>query len=760
MSIGRKQLKVWCLAPVFLVVTAFLDLNGQDISRILNDKYGAERLKEDPVDYVNPAIGGISHTLQPTRPTVQLPGSMIRILPVFSPGVNDVYLASRIHGFSFNIPSHRGRAVSTIMARKRNVDETAGYNGSHFDHDFEIMTPYYYSVLLEDEQIIAEYTPTERAVFFTFKNLDDGPVELLLRFRNLAHIEVMNKQTIAGYEEMRGMRQYFVLQIDRTPKGFFSGEGRIRESMEGERLEITIPFESLSVDIIKAKIAISYIDTDQAADNLSREIPHWDFEKTKTEARRAWNDMLGKIEVSGGSEDDKTVFYTALHRCFERMVHTTEYGRYYSAYDGRVHRDERPFYVDDWVWDSYRSHHPLKLLLVPEAEQDMIASYIRMYEQSGWMPSFPQVYGDGKAMIGHHQAALIADAWSKGFRDFDMDKAYEGLVKNAMEGTMIPWREGPATRLDDFYRKKGYFPALAPDEEETVEEVHGFENRQAVAVTLEHAYDDWCLAQLAAEMDKQEDRERFEKRALNYRHVYNPETGFMSPKKENGAWVEPFDPKLSGGVGGRQYFAEMNSWTYTWFVPHDIPGLMELMGGRSTFIKRLDRMFEEDLGTSKWVFLGQFPDATGLVGQHAMGNEQGFHIPYLYAAAGEPWKTQKRVRQLMDAWFRNDPMGICGDEDGGGLSSWFVFSAMGFYPVCPGNPVYYLGSPLFEKTVIHMENGKDLVIMAENVSDQNKYIQEARINGKPLNQSWFEHQSIQNGGILHLKMGPRPDKDR
>lgn len=373
------------------------------------------------------------------------------------------------------------------------------------------------------------------------------------------------------------------------------------------------------------------------------------------------------------------------------------------------------------------------------------------------MPTFPQVSGDAKCMIGHHQAAIIADAWLKGIRGFDLQRAYKLLKKNALEGTMIPWQEGPATELDKFYREKGWFPALAPGEPETVKQVGPFEKRQAVAVTLEESYDDWCLAQLAGELKQADDEKLFLARSGNYKNVFNPATGFMSPKKADGTWVEPFDPKVSGGTGCRDYFAEINSWNYSWFVPHDIDNLISLMGGKEKFTGRLDQLFEEPLnGYAKWTTISAQPDASGIVGQFVMGNEPGFHIPYLYVYAGEAWKTQKRLRELMDAWFRNDVMGICGDEDGGALSSWYVFAAMGFYPMTPGKPEYVIGSPIFEEVTVDLGGGKEFKLQAPGASPQNKYVTAVTINGKAVTNYRFSHKDIAQGGNVVLEMAARP----
>jgi predicted alpha-1,2-mannosidase len=385
----------------------------------------------------------------------------------------------------------------------------------------------------------------------------------------------------------------------------------------------------------------------------------------------------------------------------------------------------------------------------------MIRSYLRMDEQSGWLPSFPSVSGEQAVMIGHHAAELILDTYAKGYRDFDVQEAYAAMRKNATEATMIPWSRGPLTSADRVYFDKGFFPALAKGESETQPQV-GWERRQAVSVTIENSYDDWSVSQLATALHKDSDAAYFSRLARNYQNVFNPETGFMAPRSADGSWVEPFDPKLGGGQGGRDYFTEVDSWIYTFGVQHDVAGLIRLFGGRDRFNAKLDRLFVEQYGTSKFQFLNQFPDATGLIGLYAQGNEPSFHIPYLYDFSGQPWKTQRRVRQIMDIWYGDGPLGIPGDDDGGETSSWYVFSAMGFYPVCPGSPVYEIGSPIFAKITLTMVNGDKFTILADRVSTKNKYIQSASLNGKPSVKPWFRHADIVNGGSLILEMGDIP----
>lgn len=715
-----------------------------------------------PVDLVNPRIGGISHVLMPTFPTVHRPFGMVRFFPVTSPGISDSYLGGRIYGFPLNRPEHRGRAAITVMPLSGLESLQNPDLSSAIDHDFEKVTPYSYSVLLEDENITVDFTPTDRCGFYQFSPESTKDLVLVFQTTDEGNFELKNEQNLLGSEAFGGVRQYVNIWFNRPVKqsGYLDAGGKMinKSRGKGKAMKYFVVFSGAVQ--VKMNYGVSWIDEAQAGRNLLQEIPGWDFSKVVDNGREAWNKELLKIKVKGGTENQRITFYTALYRSMERMVNINEYGRYFSAYNKKTVKTTHNFYVDDWSWDTFRTLHPLRYLISPDREADMIKSYILMGEQGGWMPTFPQVTGDAKCMIGHHQAAIIADAWMKGIRGFDLDRAYKLLKKNAMEGTMIPWQEGPATELDKFYRDKGWFPALAPDEKETVKQVSPFEKRQAVAVTLEESYDDWCLAQIAGELKQADDQKLFLARSGNYKNVYNPATGFMSPKKADGSWVEPFDPKTSGGTGCRDYFAEINSWNYSWFVPHDIENLISLMGGREKFTSRLDQLFEESLnGYAKWTTISTQPDASGIVGQFVMGNEPGFHIPYLYVYAGEAWKTQKRLRQLMDAWFRNDVMGICGDEDGGGLSSWYVFAAMGFYPMTPGKPEYVIGSPVFEEITIDLGNGKELKIDAPGCSAQNKYVTGVTINGQPVNNYRFSHKSITNGGRIILEMSSRPHVD-
>lgn len=599
---------------------------------------------------------------------------------------------------------------------------------------------------LDDFSVGVDFVPAAKSAIYRFRFEDSDRRLILLKANGKGEIDIKDG-ALCGYDNFAGIKHYFYLEFDAQP-------------IQVDSLSHSLVFAEFpeSKDVVNVRYGISYIGVEQAKRNLYNEINDFNLEKLASQARDKWNDVLGKIKIEGGTEDQKTTFYTALYRAHERMINISEDGKYFSAYDGKVHEDNGvDFWVDDWVWDTYLALHPLQVLLNPEVQEQKLASYIRMYEQSGWIPTFPCVFGDAHCMNGNHAAGVFADALNKGLR-FDVEKAFEGMKHTVMTESMIPWYRGPKTALDDFYHENGWFPALHPGEKEEFTEVGPFEQRQAAAVTTAASYDDWCIAQLAKHLGKDEDYRFFQDRSYNYRNVFNKETHFFHPKDKDGKFIEPFDYIFSGGIGARAYFDENNAWTYNWDVRHHIQDLIDLFGGNTPFIERLDQLFVEDMKMSKWQYYALHPDATGNVGQFVMGNEPSFHIPYLYNYAGQPWKTQKRIRMLMESWFRNDLMGVCGDEDGGGMSAFYVFSALGFYPVSPGVPVYTIGSPLFDKSEIQLANGKVFTMIAHGVSWENKYIQSAKLNGAEYNKTWFTHEDVMKGGTLELFMGDRPNK--
>ena len=697
--------------------------------------------QQSGLTYVDPTIGGVGIILEPTRPTVHLPNSMVRTFPMRRDQLDD-----EISYFPLTLTSHRQSSVFAVMPVSGTADE-AVWN-RRFVSDQEIITPYYYRTSLQETGDIIEFTPDARSGYFRFTFPGDQEHYLRLGvINNDGGIEAPGRRVITGTETFSGMKAFFYAETNADISGI-----KYNSSSDKRLLLIDTGNRPHTVSL---RYGVSFVSIEQARENLLKEIPRWDFDAVKNSAYRAWHHVLSQIRVQGGTLARKRVFYSALYRCYERMVDINEHGKYYSAYDHSVHESKEPFYVDNWLWDTYNALEPLFMILNPDMETEKIRSYITMYEQSGWMPSFALVSGDWPAMTGNHAAAWMTDAWFKGLRNFDVKLAYKGLRRNSLEATLLPWCNGPATSLDSFYNAKGYMPGLRPGEKETVKEVHDdWEKRQAVSVTLENSYDDWCLAQLAAFSDTPGDRELFLRRAANYRNVFRVDKGFVWPRDAQGEWIEPFDPKLAG----REYFTENNAYTFNWQVKHDLRGLFELMGGRQQAESKLDQLFREDLGLPKFRFWNIQPDASGLVGQFVMGNEPSFHIPYIYNYLGSPWKTQKRIRMLLDTWFTDNVFGFPGDEDGGGMSSFVVFSMMGFYPVTPGIPVYNIGSPVFDQISIRLPDGKTFAVIARNNSQANVYIQRAALNGEPLQKPWLTHNDILGGGTLELTMGPRPNR--
>jgi predicted alpha-1,2-mannosidase len=708
--------------------------------------------------YVDPRIGNVGFLLQPTRPTVQLPNQMIRMYPERADYIDD-----QISSFPLNIVSHRLGEVFALKPWDKAVSVNSWKQKQTYDHELEVTRPWYYSTYLIDDDITVEFTAAKKTGIYRFtfpQNAVDKSLLFDLYNPGVGSWKFINGNAIQGTETYHDDIKVYLY-------GEFSSKGQAgiiknnqlakADEIEGKGVRSWISFAKNAPGTIEFRYAISYISQEQAQQNFHEEIDGKAFGSVQANGEKAWDKAINNIQVEGGTEAQRRSFYTAYYRCNERMVDITEDGKYYSGYDKKIHQTTRPFYVDDWTWDTYLALHPLRAIVNPALEEDMVNSYVNMYEQSGWMPTFPVLFGDHACMNGFHSTIMMLDDYRKGLRNFDVNKAYEGMLKNATEATMLPWRNGPKTSLDNFYYAKGYFPALRKGEAETVPQVHPFEKRQAVAVTLGASYDDWALSEMAGELGKKDDQKKFSIRSANYKNLWNNNVKMFLPKDNNGNWIH-VDPKFDGGMGGRDYYDENNGWTYLWQVQEDIPGLINLMGGKIPFEDKLDQLFREDLGRSKYEFWAKFPDATGLVGQYSMGNEPSFHIPYLYNFTNSPWKTQSRIRFLLDVWYKDNIFGIPGDEDGGGMSAFVVFSSMGFYPITPGKPLYTIGSPVFSKVTIDLPGGKQFTMIAHNCSVINKFIQSAKMNGQELNTPWFTHEQLVNGGTLELEMGPKPNK--
>lgn len=712
---------------------------------------------KDPVDYVNPYMGNISHLLVPTYPIVNLPNSMLRVYPQ-----RGDYTSDKIHGLPLIQISHRGSFAFNLSPFQGNEQELSRV--INFDYDNESIKPYHYQVDLCDQQLHVEFAPSHQSAMYHFDFKQNKTTYLILNAGD-GELEI-NENVISGYQNMwNNVRVYIYMEMDIKPTktGTLQSDKLEvnKQKAQGENTCVVVAWDSAPMSL-NVRYGISYVGVVQARKNLEREIKDFNIKKVIAEGRRKWNEELGKIQLAGGTDDDRFVFYTSLYRCLERPVNISEDGLYFSVYDGKVHDDGGyDYYTDDWIWDSYRAAHPLRILTDQKKHTDIIRSFLRMSELSSdhWFPNFPEITGDSRRMNCNHGVSVIADAWYKGVRDFDLQQAYKYTKAAIEEKTLAPWSSAKAGWIDQFYKEKGYIPSLIPGEQETVPEVNSFEKRQSVAVTLGTSYDQWCLSRIASALGLDKEAGHYLSCSYNYRNLFNPQTAFFHPKDKDGKFIEPFDYRFSGGLGAREYYGENNGWVYRWDVQHNFGDLVKLMGGANAFCGNLDATFNEWLGKPKYEFYAQLPDHTGNVGQFSMANEPSLHIPYLYNYGQAPWKTQKRIRSLIRQWFRNDLMGVPGDEDGGGLSSFVVFSMMGFYPVTPGLPVYHIGSPFFSSIKLKLSSGKVLEITARNCSVDNKYIQSAKLNGRIWSKPWFTHEDIENGGKLEFIMGSECNKE-
>lgn len=685
--------------------------------------------------YVDPEIGGVSVLLQPTRPTVQIPNQMIRWTPARADLLDEC-----ISSYPLTLTSHRQQYVFGLLPLAPVVDAGSWWRYRQICEN-ETNTPYSYDARLEGCRI--SFSPAQKSgiIEISYDDAESGMIRLSTLNRKGAYT-VENDTCITGEEAFNGIKAYTHIEFDSPVK-------LLDKKADNQAIVL-----ATSAGTVNIRYGISYISKEQAKANLDHEMSGFALDKVRNDARKSWEKTIGLIEAEGGSERNLRLFYTSLYRCFERMVDISEYGSYYSAFDHKVHQSDLPFYTDNWLWDTHISLEPLQTILNPAQEEDKIRSYIEMYKQSGVVPSFAVIWGDWPAMTGNYSAVWMADSRAKGL-DFDLETIYQGIRDNSLESTLLPWKNGPRTVLDDFYNENGWYPALHPGEPETVSEVNmPWERRQSVSLSTAFSYADWATAQLARELGKKDDEALFLKRAAFYRNVYRPDKGMFWPKDSEGNWIEGIDPRYMD----RSYFTENNAYTFQWDVKHDLNGLFELMGGPEEAEKKLDDLFRIQIDMAKYRFFDILPDATGMIGQFAMGNEPSFHIPYIYNYLGSPWKTQKHIHFLIDRLFNDTVTGIPGDEDGGGMSSFVVFSMMGFFPVTPGIPVYAIGSPFFDKVSINLPDGKKFSIKAKGASECKKYIQSASLNGKPLTRSWFTHEELTAGGTLELVMGDEPCK--
>ena len=719
----------------------------------------------DLVKYVN-TLQGTNSSFELTRgntyPTIALPFAMHTWAPQTGrngDGWKYQFTADSIRGFQ---QAHQcsswtnDYAVFSLMPVTGKLALDQFKRAARFSHNNEIAKPNYYRVKL-DNQITAEISPTERGAHLRFSfPKKAGSYVTLDGYTGMSMVKILPKENkIIGYvHNGRGLKEnfknYFVIQFDKPIREFGTWENRNggkwsgELEREGRGVGAWIRFDDGV--IVQAKVASSYISPEQAALNLKTELGQFkSFEDTKTAAWEIWNKHLNQILVEGGTEEEKATFYSCYFRAslFSRQffeLDTNGKPYYFSPYDGQIHNGY--LYTDTGFWDTFRAQFPLNALMHPTMHGRYVAGLLDAYDQCGWLPSwsFP---GEAGSMIGNHAISLFADAWAKGIRTFDPQKALNAYYHEATNKG--PW--GPANGRDGWkeYYTLGYVP---------------YPNyREATAKTLEYAYDDFCGYKLADMTGNQLYREVFSRQMFNYKNLFDPKIGFMRGRDEKGNWTPKFDPNEWGGP-----FTEGNAWHYLWSVFHDVNGLIDLLGGNEKFVSKLDSVFSVPntvlVGTYKRKIHEMTEMEMANMGQYAHGNQPIQHMIYLYNYAGAPWKAQKWARTVMDKLYNSSENGYPGDEDQGQTSSWYVLSAMGLYAVCPGTDQYVIGSPVFPKMTIHFENGKTLVIEATNNSKKNVYIQSAKLNGKVFSRNYLTYDELTGGGNIRYEMGDQPATSR
>ncbi|NCC09686.1 MAG: glycoside hydrolase family 92 protein [Bacteroidia bacterium] len=713
-------------------------------------------LKEQPttqyVTEVNPFIG--TDFTGNTYPGAQAPFGMVQLSPDNGlPGWDRIsgyfYPDSTIAGFSHTHLSGTGAgdlydiSFMPVTQPYKEAEQPLGIY-SRFSHQDEIANAGYYSVWLKDYNIKVELTATERCGIqrYTFPKAD-AAIFLNLRkamnwdFTTDSHIERVDSVTIRGYRHSegwaRGQRVYFCSRFSKPFTQMTIDTTAIIKDQQriGTSYIARFDFKTKQDEQILISTALSGVSMDGALKNLQSEAPKDDFDGYLAQTQAQWNKQLGKIEIQTTDTDLKKVFYTALyHSMLAPTIYSDVDGRYYGP-DKQIHQ------AKGWVnystfslWDTYRASHPLFTYTEPQRVNDMVQSFIAFYEQNGRLPVWNFYGSETDMMIGYHAVPVIVDAYLKGIGQFDAKKALAACVATA--------------NLDHYrgigvYKKLGYIPYNLTDE-------YNAEN-WSLSKTLEYAFDDYCIAVMADKMGEKETAKTFYKRAQNYQNLYNPATGFMQPRDDKGEFIPNFKADEY-----TPHICESNGWQYFWSVQQDIKGLIDLTGGKERFAQKLDSMFTYH-PTSK----DELPIfSTGMIGQYAHGNEPSHHVIYLFNAVDQPWKTQKYVAQVMHELYKNAPAGLCGNEDCGQMSAWYIFSAMGFYPVNPVSGQYEIGTPLFPETKLHLDNGKTFTVIAKQVSTTNIYIQSVTLNGKPYNQSYITHEQIMNGSTLVFEMGPQP----
>lgn len=747
----------------------------------------AQTTSENPAAYVKPIIG--TQRMGHTYPGATVPFGMVQLSPdtdtipyemngkyngdVYKYCAGYQYDDKTIVGFSHTHFSGTGHSdlgdflimptVGKLQLNPGTADDPGSGFRSAFSHDNESAEAGYYKVKLDDHNILAELTATNRVGFhqYTFPKSDSAHIILDLMYgiynyedKNVwTFVRVENDTLVTGYRQTNGWGRtrtvYFAMTFSKpfyqygnknfskrqVYQGFWRKFDQTKNfpEMAGKQLRAYFDFKTTEGEKIKIKFALSSVSTEGALLNLRTEAPGWNFEQVKQQAQDAWNKELAKITIQAKNREDKENFYTSMYHAFLSPITYMDVDGSYRGLDQNIHKAKYfTNYTIFSLWDTYRALHPLFNLVQPSRNADMIKSMLAHYDQSvqRMLPVWSHYANENWCMIGYHSVSLIADAVIKGNAPFDANKALDACVTTARHGSY----DGLS-----YYMSMGYVPED--------------KNSSSVSKTLEYAYDDWCIAQMAKKLGRTDIYEEFSKRAQNFKNVYDASIGYMRPKLSDGSFRKEFDVLSTHNQG----FIEGNAWNYSLYVPHEPAQLIEMMGGKKRFVEHLDSLFTMHLPDK---YFAETEDITrdGIIGNYVHGNEPSHHVPYLYNWAGQPWKTQERVRMILKKQFKPTPDGLGGNDDCGQMSAWYIFTALGFYPVAPGSDQYAIGSPAVEGATILLENGKSFVVEVQNQSDKNVYIQKMLLNGQPLDRYYLTHSDILEGGKLVFVMGAKPKK--
>src|SRR5215203_3650854 len=721
----------------------------------------------DPVEWINPLMGtdskpGLSNGN--TYPAIAVPWGMNFWTPqtgTMGNGWAYTYAADKIRGFKQThqpSPWMNDYGQFSILPVTGKLKFRQDERASWFSHKAEISKPYYYKVYLADANVTTEITPTERAAQFRFTYPKSDSSSIVLdAFDKGSFVKIIPaEKKILGYStryssgKLTNFKNYFIIYIDKpfTVSYAWKDSTLLKDSLEtnAQHAGAIVCFKTANGEQVHLKVASSFISYDQAELNLKRELGGDSFDATKQKAKQAWNQQLNKISVEGGTVDQIRTFYSCLYRTLQfpqKLYEVDANGKimHWSPYNGKI----LPGYMfgGTGFWDTFRALYPFLNLAFPGINKEMQEGLVNDYKEGGFLPEWSSP-GFANVMVGNNSASVVADAYIKGLRGYDINILYEALLHGANN-------EGPMTAVGrkgvEYYNHLGYVP-------------YDVKINENAARTLEYAYDDFAIYQLAKALKRpQSEIDLHAKKSMNYKNLFDPETKLMRGKNADGSFQKPFNPFKWGDA-----FTEGNSWHYSWSVFHDIEGLKNLMGGNKAFVNKLDSVFSMPPVFDESYYGGVIHEIREMqimnMGQYAHGNQPIQHMIYLYNYAGEPWKTQYWVREVMNRLYKPTPDGYCGDEDNGQTSAWYVFSAMGFYPVCPATDQYVLGAPLFKKLTVSFENGKQLIVNAPANSAENKYIQSVTLNGKPYNKNWISHNEITKGGKIDFVMSANPNKSR